>query len=99
MTGSAPQGKRNCVLRCDSGTVSKNRDCGVNRSTLWQVNGVLDSATDVTGGGFLVHLFQKNVEPRSFRGVFFLPPGTPADSQCTYYHGPRTTTADLDSKT
>src|SRR5260370_7935642 len=73
MTGSAPQGKRNCVLRCDSGTVSKNRDCGANRSTLWQVNGVLDSATNVTGGGSLVNLSQKRWDAGYLRRVSMLP--------------------------
>src|SRR5258707_15396176 len=75
MTGSAPQGKRNCVLRCDSGTVSKNRDCGVNRSTLWQVNGVLDSATNVTGGGSFVKLLSKTWGSGFFGPYSFLPPG------------------------
>src|SRR5260370_29038182 len=73
MTGSAPQGKRNCVLRCDSGTVSKNRDCSVNRSTLWQVNGVLDSAPNVTGGGSLVNLLQKPWDAGCLRRVSILP--------------------------
>src|SRR5260370_7388357 len=82
MTGSAPQGKRNCVLRCDSGTVSKNRDCSVNRSTLWQVNGVLDSATNVTGGGSLVNLLQKRWDAGYLRRVSMLPREPPCECYC-----------------
>src|SRR5260370_42691274 len=59
MGGWAPEGKRNGVLRCDQGTVSKNRDCGTNRSTVWQVDGLLDSATHVACGSSLVNLLQK----------------------------------------
>src|SRR6266404_99837 len=59
MAGCAPEGKRNGVLRCDQGTVSKNRDCGANRSTVWQVDGLLDSATHVACGSSLVNLLQK----------------------------------------
>src|SRR5260370_32096140 len=77
MTGGAPQGKRNCVLRCDSGTVSKNRDCSVNRSTLWQVNGVLDSATNVTGGGSLVKLLEKSRGAAYLGRGSLLPPARP----------------------
>src|SRR5260370_3587979 len=84
MTGSAPQGKRNCVLRCDSGTVSKNRDCGANRSTLWQVNGVLDSATNVTGGGSFVNLSQKTSDAGHFPRVSFLPRHRPCGWYLTF---------------
>src|SRR5258708_35177357 len=52
MTGGAPEGQRNGVLRCDQGTVSENRDCGANWGTVWQVDGPLDSATHVARGDF-----------------------------------------------
>src|SRR5216684_4123745 len=73
MTGGAPQGKRNCVLRCDLGTVPKNRDCSANRSTLWQVHGLLDSPTNVACGSSLVNLLQKLRDSGCLWSVSMLP--------------------------
>src|SRR5260370_35727398 len=73
MGGWAPEGKRNGVLRCDQGTVSKNRDCGTNRSTLWQVHGLLDSATNVACGSSLVNLLQKLRDSGCLWSVSLLP--------------------------
>src|SRR5258708_3258066 len=59
MTSGAPEGKRNGILRCDQGTVSENLDCGANWSTVWQVDGPLDSATHLACGSSLVNLLQE----------------------------------------
>src|SRR5260370_41159706 len=73
MAGGAPQGKGNGVLRCDHGSVPKNRDCSANRSTLWQVHGLLDSATNVACGSSLVNLLQKLRDSGCLWSVSLLP--------------------------
>src|SRR6266436_5914756 len=48
MTGGAPQGKGNCVLRCDLGTVPQSRGHSLRRSALRKIDGVLNPSANLT---------------------------------------------------
>src|SRR5260370_36897335 len=56
MTGSAPQGKGNCVLRCDHRTVPQSRGHSLHRSALREIDGVLNSSADFTWRSSLMDL-------------------------------------------
>src|SRR2546428_1551159 len=73
MTGGAPQGKGNCVLRCNHGTVPQSRGHSLHRSALREIDGFLDPFANLTWWSSLMDLLQKLRTAGQLRRVSVLP--------------------------